>query len=168
MSAIHYGNGTSQRISFDQRYRPLSLEIRDRWDRKILERTQRYDAGSNPIQIMDEICLDAGECKSTRQEFQYDDLERLISVEDSQPDRGVAESKSGLRFAYDAVGNIVFKGRVHDMPAPFNRSTEDLGRITYDSANGPHLPRATESGLSFGYDLRGNRTEGPGALLVGR
>ena len=97
MTSIAFGNGTTQTISYTQRYFPQENKVVAS-GRTLVDQMYTEDAVGNIAAVAD--MLDSGYTRS----FSYDDLNRLTTANSGSKLWGTA---SGNGYSYDAMGNIL-------------------------------------------------------------
>jgi RHS repeat-associated protein len=167
LAAIHYANGVVTTHEVDPRQRLTRLRTLSPRQNGESIQDLRYalDGVGNIRGIADGRGLPAESPANATQQFQYDDLYRLV--------RATAPGYGAIDFQYDRIGNMVSQA---SPAAPDPRHIDDplvnLGTMTCGGSGGtsgracrlpgdppgPHAIAATQSGLTYAYDDNGNVT----------
>ncbi|MBN2591390.1 MAG: VCBS repeat-containing protein [Sedimentisphaerales bacterium] len=167
--SIDFGNNTCTNFDYDQRQRLSRLNTYSyNAGRDLLSYSYKYDPVSNIIDINDERPLLEQERYNT-QKFNYDDLDRLISVRYPHINNFDQDVKQ-IDYRYDAIGNMLYKSSPNSVGHIDDDYKVNIGKMNYIGGRferigreinylpGPHALTSTDK-ETYQYDRNGNMTQ---------
>jgi len=158
LKELSYANGAIRTVAYDTRYRPTENKLMLS-STVIADYDYDHDAAGNVTELHD------GQNSAYNRDFEYDDLNRLITA-----DTGTALWGSGS-YTYDAAGNITSSvlGSYSNLSFSYSGTTSKLTSVnstsvTYDSAGNETADISARNLVAFDnahmiYDGRGVRVK---------
>jgi len=143
LANIVFGNGTTQALSYNQRYQPTENKLTA--GSTLADYVYAEDGVGNITQIHDNVNSDYN-----RDFGPYDDLNRLTTANSGSSLWGTA---SGNGYTYDNMGNIktITLGTAHTASLTYSGNLPQLTSVTDNTQNGGVAQ-------SISYDAAGNET----------
>jgi len=144
LASLTFGNGTSQTISYNQRYQPTENKLKHS-STTIADLLYAEDGVGNITQIHDSL-----NSAYNRDFGPYDDLNRLTTANSGASLWG---SATGNGYTYDNMGNIkaIQLGTAHTASLSYSTTLPKLTSVTDNTQNGGVAQ-------SISYDAAGNQT----------